>query len=70
MLGRWLEGKYLYPTGVEVKGGGMVDEGPDVGAEELLGLILLHVLKLQVGELLQTARKGERVIARNTDSDS
>ena len=56
MLGRGLNGKDLYPTGVEVEGGDVVDEGPHVGAEELLRLLLLHVLELQVRELLHTAR--------------
>ncbi|UYV69165.1 hypothetical protein LAZ67_6002625 [Cordylochernes scorpioides] len=33
-------------------GGGGVDEGPDVGNEELLRLVFLHVLELQLRELL------------------
>lgn len=33
--------------------GGVVDQGPNVGDEELLRLLLLHVLELQLGEFLQ-----------------
>lgn len=43
---------------VPVEGhGGVVDQGPNVGDEELLGLLLLHVLELQLGELLQRESK-------------
>jgi len=43
---------------VPVQGhGGVVDQGPNVGDEELLGLLLLHVLELQLGELLQQETK-------------
>ena len=42
----------------------MVDEGPDVGTEELLRLIFFHVLELQLRELLQPS---EAVMKRNAD---
>ena len=49
----------------------MEDEGPDVGTEELLRRVLLHVLEAQLRELLRAAegrahgREGPRI--RTTD---
>lgn len=39
--------------GVEGEPGSLVDEGPDVGDEELLRALVLHVLELELGELLE-----------------
>lgn len=47
-----VHGEELDVTGVPVQGHGrVVHQGPHVGDEELLRLLLLHVLKLQLGEL-------------------
>lgn len=49
-----VHGEELDVTGVPVQGHGrVVHQGPHVGDEELLRLLLLHVLELQLGELLQ-----------------
>lgn len=38
---------------------GVKDQGPDVGDEEILRLVFLHVLKLELGELLFAQKQKE-----------
>lgn len=35
------------------------DQGPDVGDEEILGLVFLHILKLELRKLLFTQKEKE-----------